>query len=214
MASAPPQSYPPSVGRPQNVVLPLGSKDVERLVLWRDPKVSGAVFVGATVAYWVLALSSVSIASLLSTVGLGVVVVALLWSQAGAWFKSAGPPVPKALREGVSEADARNLAEKLRAPANDVLAVVGRVLSGKDIKLSGMVAGALFISRWVFGYVSVLTLAYTVLVLAFTVPKLYEMRKNDADHVVALVRTKYTEAYQQFDAKVASRIPAAQKKVE
>lgn len=214
MSSAPSQTYAPSVNLSSRVTLPTGNKDVERLLLWRDPKASAAIVGGATLFYGLFALSNISIAQLFATISLIAVVVILVWSQAGAWFKSAGPPVPKLLREGISQDEARIYADKVRGPVNEALALIGRVLSGKDFKLSGLVIGALLLARTAFGFISVLTLSYTVLLLAFTLPKLYEVRKSDADRVLSLIQNKYNEAYAKFDEKVASRIPSQAKKAE
>jgi hypothetical protein len=63
------------------VVLPLVSKDVNDLLLWRNPTKSAAVVGGVTAAYLALEWSGLSVVSIVANALLLVVAAAFVWNN-------------------------------------------------------------------------------------------------------------------------------------
>eukprot|EP01025_Chloroclados_australasicus_P060944 TRINITY_DN78_c0_g2_i1.p2 TRINITY_DN78_c0_g2~~TRINITY_DN78_c0_g2_i1.p2 ORF type:complete len:301 (-),score=26.48 TRINITY_DN78_c0_g2_i1:422-1324(-) len=196
----------------------LKNKHLEDLLLWRDVKKSGAVLGGATVVYYLLALSGMSLISIIAYLLLGVISGAYLWANAGNLVKSKFKPeslLPVAFKDGLTAKDIQEFAEKYLDQINMVLSNLYRVLSGTDAALSIKVVGALFVVTQVFRWFSPLTLAYLVIVIAFTVPKFYELNKDQCDKYLKIAHDKVAELYKKFDEQVLKKIPkAGSKKVD
>lgn len=197
----------------QTVHLPVGNESLEKLLMWRDPRASGLILAAATGLYLIV-LGNISTAWLLSTLSLIVVVGSQAWSKAAPMLKRSGPPVPSIFHTGVSEVDAHKFADSVRKPLNDALATVGLVLTGKSGRLSTLVTSGLLLATWLFRYISFPTLAYVVVVTAFTVPKLYEANKDKVDRVLSQLQSKSKDAYAQFGEKVRAHVPSQPKKTQ
>ena len=119
---------------------------VEDLLLWRDPKKSGAVFVGATLFYILLHWTGLSLLTIVANSLLILVSLSFLWNNiasfAGRWMpKQAacraqivglllliwclpprpGVPVPDTFRSGVSESQVKSYAEMATVYLNKAL---------------------------------------------------------------------------------------------
>lgn len=186
----------------KQISLPIGNKDVEDLLLWRDPKKSGIVFAGATLAYLLLEWSHFSLLSIIANTLLIAVSVAFLWNNIANFTGRPGVPVPDVVRHGVSDSQIKSGAERLTTILNKLLAFANRVFTGKEVVLSAQVAAALFLIAKVGNWFTSLGLLYTVVVLAFTLPKAYELKKDEVDNLAAKAHhhgkanyTKYVEPY-------------------
>lgn len=191
------------------VSLPVGNKDVEGLLLWRDVRKSGVVLAGITLAYILLEWSNLSLLKIVSHSLLAVVTLSFLWSNIANFTNKAGVPIPAFVRNGVSESQVRQFAETAVGPINRILAFVKRILSGQEVVLSIQVALALYIFGRLGGVFTSLALVYTVVLLAFSVPKAYEMKKDEVDDVLNSVQKQSTSIYKQYAEPYVQRIPRA-----
>jgi len=97
--------------------------------------------------------------------------------------------LPPALTAGVDESAARLAAEKLRVALNALFSLAGRVLSGDTPGLSLRAAAFFFVAARVGRAVTPAGLLYLAVVALLTVPKAYDLRKDEIDRAgVAVVR--------------------------
>lgn len=140
----------------------------------------------------------------------GTVGAFLAWSLVGGFINRPLPRFPRVMREGITEAEARNFVEKSVPYVNKVLAYVHRILSGKDAFMSVVISCSLFFASRVLATVSVLGLVYAVVVLSFTLPKVYHMYSAEIDGAINMFRQKATFLYDAYLAKALKMIPTAQ----
>lgn len=198
-------STPPPSNR---VSLPVDNA-VEELLLWRDPIRSGVVLAAVTVLYILLEWTNRSLISLVSTVTALLVATSFVWASLASWLNRAGPPVPQLLREGISESQVKSLVESYTPMINKGLALLYRVATGKDPVLTAEVVGVLFVVGKLGKVFSVLTWAFVVVLVAFSVPKLYELKKPEIDDAVATGHARSKEIYDKHVAPHVAKIPRA-----
>lgn len=70
-------------------------------------------------------------------------------------------------------------------------------------------AAGLFATARISAFLSLLTLAYLPVLAAFTLPKVYELRKDDIDQGMNTGRAKLTSVYDKYVAGIVAKIPRA-----
>lgn len=191
------------------VSLPGGNKDLEYILLWRDPAKSGAVLGAITFAYILLEWTKYSLLQILANVLLLAVSAAFLWSNLASFTGRPGLRLPRVLQSGVSESELKGVAVDLTAVINKILAYVRKLASGKDVILSIQVAAGLYGIAKFSSYFSTLGLAYTLVVLAFVLPKVYELRKDDIDRTFYTVSNNTQATYNQYVDPYVKKLPRA-----
>ncbi|KAL6556426.1 Reticulon-like protein B2 [Orobanche gracilis] len=190
-------------GREKPVHLLLGGGKPADVLLWRDKKVSAGVVGGAT-AIWVL--FHVLEYHLLSFICHGLIfglVILFLFSNASAFIKKIPPCIPKII---IPEEPILNFASALRLHINQAFEALRDIATGNDIKKFFSVIAGL----WIFsllGCCDFLTLLYTITVLLFTVPILYEKYEEQVDSCANKAIAELKKQYAVLDARVLSKIP-------
>jgi len=113
------------------------------------------------------------------------------------------------LTEGLSEAEVRSYVDRSTPMINRGLGVANRALSGRDPGFSAVSALILFFAARVVQRMSLLALAYLPVLAAFSLPKVYEMRKDEIDRALDTARTKLTAFHDKYLATILSKIPRA-----
>ncbi len=163
----------------------------------------------ATAAYFFLNFSAYNLASLALYAASAAVFAMLLWSVLGGVVKRPPPRLPRLVTEGVAEADLRAAAERLAPALNRGLALTHRALGGREPLLSAGVAGALYVAGKAAARVSLATAAFLPVLAAFTLPKVYELRKEEVDAGIDTARARLTAVYDAHLAGIVRRIPRA-----
>lgn len=188
----------------KKVKLPASLQPVEDLLLWRDvPKSAAAVGV-ITVLYILLEWSGIPLLTMLSNVGLFGSLAFLVWALVSRALSMPGPTdfLPAALRTGIDEAAAKQVAEKLRVNLNKVLAVARRVVSGEEIALTLKAVAAFYVTGVLGRVATPVGLLFVALLAAFSLPKLYEMRKDDVDAGLSTARNHAEKNFNLAKGKV------------
>lgn len=200
------------------VQLPAQLQAVEDILLWQDvPKAAGAL--GAiTGLYILLEWSRIPLAVWLSNVAIVLVLGAAVWAFAARGMGWEGPAgsLPDFLRHGLDETTVRTLTEKTRVAANQGLAFVYRVLSGNDLVLSFKTVAVLWIVGFVGRLITPVGFVYTVILGLFTLPKIYDARKDQIDQAagnmlnatakqVTMVRSRAAEAINKLTPQKGAR---------
>lgn len=193
----------------KQISLPIKNKDVEALLLWRDPKKSGAVLAGITLAYVVFHWWKISVLTLVANALLVSVMVAFLWNNVASITHRSGVPLPPILKNGISETDAKAFAVRATDGINTALAYVRRLASGKDVFLSLQAAAVLFLVAKIGARFTILGLTYAVTLLAFTIPKVYELKKDEIDEVSSKVYAEGKYLYAKYAEPYLKKIPRA-----
>lgn len=168
----------------QKITLPIKNKDVEDLIMWRDVKKTGMVFGSVTLVYLLFEWSGLSLMTIVANILLVVTLGCLLWANVASLLGRAGPPIPRALKEGVDEAELKDMAVRMQAPINKVLSFIAQIASGKEWKLSLAVGAGLWLLGKLGAYFTVLGFIYTVALLLFTLPRAYEEKKEEVDRAL------------------------------
>ncbi|WIA44455.1 hypothetical protein OEZ86_007204 [Tetradesmus obliquus] len=191
---------------PSKVKLPAQLTAVEDLLLWHNVTKSAGVLALATALYVLLEWSGIPLLTWLSNALLVAVIGCALWAFGARFMNSTGPAdhLPSILRTGLDEAAVRTLAEKLRVATNDLLALVNALLSGNDLMLTGKAVGALWIIGSVGRIITPMGLLYTAVLGLFTLPKVYEMRKDEIDEYLGKAQSTMQQQLNTGKAKAQS----------
>lgn len=198
-----------AMGVKPKLSLPVKDKRIEDILLWRDPKKTGIALAIVTGVYGLIHQISLNPVVMLANMAQVAVIACFLWNLLSGALKQPGVPVPKVVHEGISEADAKDTAARFTVYANRVLAMVERVITGKDFVLTLQVSGALFVVARIASVVSPLTLAYLGVLSLFALPKLYELKKDEIDLHVTRTRDTYHNVYSKHVDPLMKKIPRA-----
>lgn len=103
----------------------------------------------------------------------------------------------------------RSLSHRFPPSNKKPTAFAYRLVSGKDIILAGQAALALFALSKVAAWFTSLGLVFVAAVLAFSVPKIYELRKGEIDGLAAKAADQGKAHYKKFVEPYVSKIPRA-----
>jgi hypothetical protein len=103
----------------------------------------------------------------------------------------------------------RTAAEQARTVVNKLLAFTYRLLKGKEVVLTVQAALALWIFGKTGGWFTTVGLVYTVVFLAFTVPKVYELKKDEIDGLLRKAHKETTTHYNKYVDPYVKKIPRA-----
>ncbi|KAK1376351.1 Reticulon-like protein B2 [Heracleum sosnowskyi] len=196
-------------GREKPVHKVLGGGKPADVFLWKNKKVSGIVFGGATVVWFLFEVMEYYFLTLVCHGLIASLVIMFLWSNATTFINKSPPKIPEV---SISEELVRQLAASLRVEINSAFAVIRQIALGKDLKKFLSVMTGLWILSILGTYFNFLTLFYIGLVVLFTVPVLYEKYEDKVDPFVGKVMVEIKKQYAVFDAKVLSKIPRGPRK--
>ncbi|CAM6039140.1 unnamed protein product [Sphagnum compactum] len=207
--SAPADKYaqtPRLFGRKQPIHQALGGGTTADVLLWRKKHLSIGLLVGATLAWILLEKTGYTLVSLVFNITLFLVVILFVWSNLAALLNRAPPPLPEL---SLSEDFVLSTANTVRLELNKVLAIAHDVALGKDFKLFLKVIAVLWIFSTVAGWFSLLTLVYICIILAQTLPFIYDKYEDVIDHHANRISEQAQVHYKKLDENVFSKIPRA-----
>lgn len=200
------------------VQLPTQLQAVEDLLLWHDVPKAAGVLASITALYILLEWSGIPLAVWLSNMAIVCVLASAMWAFAARGLGWDGPAgmLPDILRSGLDETTVRTITEKTRVAANKGLAFVYRVLSGNDLALSCKTVSLLWMVGWIGRLITPVGFVYTTILGLFTLPKIYDARKDEIDQAAgkaldatakqySMVRTKAVETISRLTPKKAAR---------
>jgi hypothetical protein len=176
------------------------------MLLWRKKHLSVSLLVGATLAWILLEKTGYTVLSIVSNVTLFLVVILFVWSNVAALLNRAPPPLPEL---SLSEDFVLSTASSVRLELNKALAIAHDVALGRDFKLFLKVIAVLWIVSTVASWFNLLTLIYICIVLALTVPFIYDKYEDVIDHHANRISEQAQAHYKKLDENVFSKIPKA-----
>lgn len=182
------------------------SPEVKDLVLWTDPKLSGGIFGGVTLAYYLLEKSGYTVLALGANASLFIVVVSFLWANLATLVGRSQPPIPDI---HISEAVARDVAEKTVGVINGAFKYGHTVLTGSNMVLSAKTAAGLYFAAKIGNWFHFLTFVYMGVFFAFVFPKVYTMKQKEIDNFAGIAIAHMKTSYQTIEQALLSKIPKA-----
>lgn len=177
------------------------------LLLWRDPKKSAAVFVSIVTLFAGIKYSQVSFVALFAYVAIAAIVAFNAYSFYAKLTHKAPAAIPSVVANGLSDEEARDAASAAVPCANKALGFVYALLTGQAPGLIALTVLGLYVAAKLSYVVTVPTIVLVATLLAFSLPKLYELRKDEVDAHVDAVRSKATAVYDQHVHPLIQKIP-------
>eukprot|EP00249_Psilotum_nudum_P009475 c21958_g1_i4 orf=167-901(+) len=190
-----------------------GGKSAD-VLLWRRKYLTGGLLFGATLVWVLFEKSGYTLLTVVANVLLILVVVLFVWSNAAVFLHRSPPPIPEL---ELSEDMVTSFASVLREEINKALAVSHDIALGKDFRLFLKVAAVLWGLSVVGGWFHFLTLIYLCIVLAHTLPAIYDTYEDHIDNYAKVALEHANKQYRKLDATCFSRftrVPMKEKKTE
>ncbi|CAM0957184.1 unnamed protein product [Alopecurus aequalis] len=182
----------------------LGGGKAADLVLWRDMKTSGSILAGVTVIWLLFEGIGYHLLTFLCHSLIVFLTVCFVWSNAASFINRSPPKFPEVI---LSEIQCLKIAHVLRKEINEAFLTLQNVASGKDLKTYLKSIGVLWFISIIGGCFSFLTLSYTIFLMAYTLPMLYEKYEDEVDVVGEKALIEIKKQYAVLDEKVFSKIP-------
>lgn len=115
--------------------------------------------------------------------------------------------MPAVVRHGVTEEDAKALAERATPCVNRGLGFALRVLQGREPMLTGAISAVLYVIAFLSGVVTLSVLALLLTLALFSLPKAYELRHDEVDAAVARAREVAAQIYEKYLARIVALVP-------
>jgi len=189
----------------------LQNEAVESVLMWENPITSGVTLAIVSVAFFLLEKSGFTLVSLLANFLLVAVITIFTWSNVATVFNLPPPPL-KTLE--VDEEQARLLVAKITSTVNSVLSSIFSIILGKDAASTLKLAGTLYIIGKVGSYFHSATLLYLIIVMFFTVPKVYVLKKKEIDEIIAIVLEQANTHYTLLKGIVLEKVKALKPKTK
>ncbi|XP_058080913.1 reticulon-like protein B11 [Magnolia sinica] len=182
----------------------LGGGPVADVLLWKRRSAGVFLLLAASTVWFLFERAGHSLLSLVANVLLLLVVILFFWAKSASLLNRPLPPLPNL---EVSEDFVGKVADASRDWINHVLAIAHNIALGRDAKLFAKVVVALWLVSYVGGLFSFLTLVYIGIVLALSVPALYDRYQDRVDEKLCATHKVLLTWYRQIDSTVLSRIP-------
>lgn len=192
------------VGGKKSVHKCLGGRRAADLFLWRDKQRSASILAGATVLWILFECMEYHFLTFVCHVLILSLAILFIWINSAAFLKRSPPHIPEI---AIPEDAIHGLASELRFEVNRAFAVLHEVATGRNLKKYLLVVAGLWLLSVIGSWCDFLTLAYIVLVVAHTVPVLYEKYQDQIDSFAHKASLKAKEQYKVFDAKILKKIP-------
>ncbi|CAN6351464.1 unnamed protein product [Urochloa humidicola] len=182
----------------------LGGGKAADLVLWRNKQTSGSILAGVTVIWLLFEGIGYHLLTFLCHTLIVFLTVWFIWSNAASFVNRSPPKFPEVI---LSEVQCLKIAHIARKEINEAFYTLRNVASGKDLKTYLMTVAVLWFVSIIGSCFSFLTLSYTIFLMAYTLPMLYEKYEDQVDVVGEKALIEIKKQYKVIDAKLLSKIP-------
>ncbi|TVU18705.1 hypothetical protein EJB05_34816 [Eragrostis curvula] len=187
----------------------LGGGKAADLVLWRNKQTSGSILAGVTVIWLLFEGIGYHLLTFLCHALIVFLTVCFVWSNAASFINRSPPKFPELI---LSEVHCLKFAHIMRKEINEAFFTLRNIASGKDLKTYLTSIAVLWFISILGGCFSFLTLSYTIFLMAYTLPMLYEKYEDQVDVVGEKALVEIKKQYAVLDAKLLSKIPMLSEK--
>eukprot|EP01023_Acetabularia_acetabulum_P029853 TRINITY_DN28127_c0_g1_i1.p1 TRINITY_DN28127_c0_g1~~TRINITY_DN28127_c0_g1_i1.p1 ORF type:complete len:270 (-),score=24.74 TRINITY_DN28127_c0_g1_i1:188-958(-) len=199
-------------GQDELMIPYIKDRRVHDLFLWRKPYRSAFILGTCTILYFIIELSGWPMYTMISYALIVCIAASFLWSNAAAKVENSIKPenfLPPFVKNGITRKDVEKFMDTYMDKINSGLHALHVIVNGSSPLLSIKCIGALMSYGYATSFISPVSSAYFTLLALFTLPKLYERNREECDRVIAEIKTKLKDVYQQFDNIVLEKIPKA-----
>mmetsp|Transcript_4859 Transcript_4859/g.6578 ORF Transcript_4859/g.6578 Transcript_4859/m.6578 type:complete len:205 (-) Transcript_4859:280-894(-) len=189
-----------------------GFPKAKALLLWECPKKSGGVLALTTMMYFLMELSGYTMLSLFSTILLFAVIASFVWASIARITNRDDMKVP--LVPELDEKSKIELGNKVQSSFNKLSVVCNKILTGSNPWLTLQAAGFLFTVSKIGAFFHFWTLVFQGVLLSFTIPKIYQLKKTEIDQMVGAGRTQINAYYMVLKGNVLGKIGGGKAKAE
>lgn len=178
-------------------------KPVKALLLWEDPYPSAAVMISATMMFVLLEISGYTMPYLIPTLLLVTVIASFVFHTGSRFLgrSHASLKIPE-----LDDTAARQISANIQFAFNRVGAVGNKVLSGEEPFLTLKVALGLYMVSYVGKFFHLVSLLYVVTFMAFTVPKIYQLKQAEIDKLLSMAMRQMQEYYKVIETNVLNKL--------
>ncbi|OEL20121.1 Reticulon-like protein B1 [Dichanthelium oligosanthes] len=187
----------------------LGGGKAADLVLWRNKQTSGSILAGVTVIWLLFEGIGYHLLTFLCHSLIVFLTIWFVWSNAASFVNRSPPKFPEVI---LSEVQCLKIAHIVRKEINEAFYTLCNVASGKDLKTYLMTVAVLWLISIIGSCFSFLTLSYTIFLMAYTLPMLYEKYEDQVDVVGEKALIEIKKKYKVINAKLLSKIPMLSEK--
>lgn len=192
----------------------LGGGSVADLLLWRR-WVAGVALLLSSTAMWVLfERAGYNLLSFAANTLFLLVLILFLWAKSAALLNRPLPPLPDL---EVSENSVAKAADVMVDWINRGLSIGREITVNRNLKLFFQVAFGLWAISYIGGLFNFLTLVYIGIVLAFSVPFVYDKYQDHINDKLCVTHSVLQKQYKRFDEHILKKIPVPsnkEKKIE
>ncbi|KAG6531653.1 reticulon-like protein B11 [Zingiber officinale] len=187
---------------PRSVHRALGGGPVADVLLWRRRNAAVLALAGATTVWFFFERAGYNFFSVLANSTVLVVVILFFWAKSALLLNRPLPPLPNL---EVSDEVVNKVAERARVWINRVLAIGHDIAIQRDRKVFLQV----ILSMWVVSYIgslfNFLTLAYIGVLLAITIPAIYDKYQEHVDQKLGVAHNVVLKQYESIFSRGQGR---------
>ncbi|KAL9244942.1 hypothetical protein vseg_018656 [Gypsophila vaccaria] len=184
----------------------LGDGSVADVLLWRKWGGSALLLVTSTSLWFLFERVGHNPLSFVSSVLLLLVIVLFFWAKSASLLNRPLPPIPDL---EVSEQSIEQAAAVIRVWVNRALSIAHEIAVCGNLRVLVQVAALLWLVSFVGGLFSFVTFVYIGILLALSVPVLYEKYQNQIDDKLHVAFRVAESGYRKLDQVVLSKIPVS-----
>ncbi|XP_074577088.1 reticulon-like protein B11 [Curcuma longa] len=178
---------------PRSVHRVLGGGAVADVLLWRRRNAAVLALAGATTVWFLFELAGYNFLSVVANSTLLVVVILFFWAKSALLLNRPLPPLPNL---EVSDEVVNKVAERARVWINRVLAIGHDIAIRRDRKVFLQVILSLWVVSYIGNWFNFLTLAYIGVLLAITIPAIYDKYQEHIDQQLGVAHNVVLKQYE------------------
>ncbi|KAL8254898.1 hypothetical protein R6Q59_033119 [Mikania micrantha] len=182
-------------GRQKPLHAALGSGKTADILLWRQKRMTGAIFVSATVIWLLFERIGYHLLPFLCHFLILILAILFLWSNLSSFVNKSPPKFPETI---LSQEMCDCIALLLRDQINQGCLYLREMTTGRDIKRFMSVIFILWVVSVIGGWFEFLTLVYILFVVLLTAPLFYEQNEDMVDAYCEKAGNEIMEALQKL----------------
>ncbi|KAJ4826523.1 hypothetical protein Tsubulata_023966 [Turnera subulata] len=191
-------------GRQRPVHAVLGGGQVADVLLWRNKRISAALFMGMSLLWFLFEVVEYNFVTLFCHISITTMLIVFIWRSGAEFFGWKLPVIPKSVLDRSTFQDA---ALTFHVRFNQALSKLIDIACGKDPALFFLAIICLYILSVIGNYFTFLNFMYLCFVCCQTLPFLYERYEDEVDYFVSRSIRQVKKMFKVVDSNVLNKIP-------
>ncbi|KAL5788227.1 hypothetical protein ACOSP7_005176 [Xanthoceras sorbifolium] len=185
----------------------LGGGSVADVMLWKKWYGGVVLLVSATTLWFLFEQAGYNVLSFVANVLLLLVVILFLWGKSASLLNRPLPPLPDL---EISDETLVKAADAMRVWVNHGLSIACDIAVGRNLRIFLQVAFVLLVISYIGSLFNFLTLIYIGILLALSVPVLYDKYQDHIDEKLCVITRVIQTQYHKIDENFLKKIQMAQ----